>query len=416
MDNKESQRWVKLSNSKEKIQHMHNRSWQDAFEEILRLTNTFLVLNEETLGNYYESMCRACMGMNRFITEYPKYYSGFDVQLRDSNGTVSSLRDRVANVWMLPQHSLDRQRILQDLDEKRTINEVLEHFLENCPMMGTLLKARTSREARIVPARDMEMHLHLDNLFAFLLMLLENVAQVNAAIMNTKQGENDEFYQLSEQIGSETYIDAWPDIDDPKDVPYFTELATLSNVIVKEDVKSIGNNIFGTTGYQAIRGELDRGGSSTLKFRTRLTKIFVLDNVFPELTNDFLTYYNKQIGANRRWDSWFRQTSIHNRFFSEGIAERELTETNHELVYAILEQIPVLLDPIQDEDEDVPLNQAGGEYRHVRDDLDSWAGDFISNIGIAPYISDDMSDGQAIVLALTIISTLSFGVYYVVSR
>ena len=136
ISNADSVAWVKLNKDRRGrrqnyIQHRHTRTWQDAYTEMLDLINTFYVINEETLGNYYEFFCRSVMSISNFVLTFPKYYSHKDVDVRGSDEVLNILRDAVSRVWMYPEHQLFDRPIREELEKHSTLISILTYFLEN---------------------------------------------------------------------------------------------------------------------------------------------------------------------------------------------------------------------------------------------------------------------------------------------
>ena len=131
-----------------------------------------------------------------------------------------------------------------------------------------------------------------------------------------------------------------------------------------------------------------------------------MDNVFPAQTDSFLKYYSGQLRNQERFDSWFKRTAVHKSYFTDAIAERELTETNHELVFAILDQIPNLLESESDED----VDEVGGAYEQAPGRLwEHWQQD----IGLESLVGDDMRDEQALAMLVVLLGSGGLGLYYV---
>ena len=260
--------WMKVKTEQRTVSvRAQARPWDDSFGYARFLLDTFLILTPLNLGNFYEQYMRALLGAYKFTKSHPQFYPNGNLPKisKDEQLTLHSLRQRMVEVWKLPTMVLNVQGLMQQLSEQKTYEDLCIYFLENSPMMQNLLNARRDPNDKPINFKEQKAHLQPTALLDYLRVLLEDVVAKNLIVnqVDRSKEENSEYFDLTNQQRSETWMKAFPDRHEDE-LPMIQEFALDSRDLFQRSEKvQMTTDIFEAPGWHECIGEVYDGGKRT---------------------------------------------------------------------------------------------------------------------------------------------------------
>ena len=309
-----------------------DRPWDAAYAEMIYLAGTFYSFTSQTLGNWYETYLRQLMGAYIFGKKWPQYSQDYVPSiLKDDPEILGEIRNRMLAVWNLPNRAQRREEVRERLDQITNYPELARFFLQNCTMMQNALNQRLKPSEQFLKRRTIEMHMGEEGLLFYLLGLLENVVQANLAKWKGKegfyrQGHNNEWALIPQQNDSAEWKSAFPDATGP--VPQMLEVGLDAREIFALDKPETMQGLENDDGFQLLKNEFESGGTRYKKIRRQLVQLCLMDNTFPEVTDDFFRYFAKQQVNLAEYRSFFDRSNVQAKIFTERLGEKTMTSYN----------------------------------------------------------------------------------------
>ena len=274
--------------------------------------------------------------------------------VKDDPEILNNIREKMVVVWSLPNRYKWPTKLLEDLNEQKTFPELGTHFLENAPTMQSALNIRRGAAEEILTFTEIQIHISKDGLLNALRGLLEDLCIKNENMQDVKIADDFEpFKMLSEQVTTKAWAHAYPDLQEGKTAPYPHEFGVRSEDMFRGDkLVTITAEVNGYPGHRECREDLQSNGKKTATLRAQIVQLMILDNVFIDITDQFMKYYCDTTRNKRRWDSYYRRVGIQKQIFSDAIIGKTMTKSNHEIFKSILSRAA--------HDDGPALNQAGG--------------------------------------------------------
>ena len=348
---------AKLKGSKF-VTRAQRRPWNINLDYVISLIDTFYRLERGNLGNFYEQYIRSLMGAYYVTQKNTGLYLNQKPRLpdivKDDPEIMNNIREKMVVIWSLPKRYKWADDLMDSLNDQKTFPELGTYFLENSPMMQNALNIRRGAAEEILTFTEITIHNSKEGLLNALRGLLEDLCMKNGNMAGVKINEQLEpTKMLSVQVGTQDWLAAYPDLSEGKLPPFPHEFGIRSqNMMEGDELVTITAEVNGYPGHRECREDLQSNGNKTTALRAQIVQLMILDNVFIDITDQFMRYFCDTTRNIRRWDSYYGRIGIQKQIFSDAIIGKTMTKSNHEIFKSILSRAA--------HDDGPALNQAGG--------------------------------------------------------
>ena len=309
-----------------------DRPWEECLQKLFYLSDSFYAIKIETLGTYYEQYLRALLGVYKFAKKFPQFYEDYVPDIvQDNVDILGELRNRMLDVWNFSTRVSQRQAVIEALETHGTYPDLANYFLENAPIMQDTYNAREGKGNfdEVLKKVDIARHYDGNYLLAYLLRLQENVVRQNFAKaqgIKNFTGENHGFILTTQNAEQSAWKTAYPDSADPAPMILEWSLDPKELLPMGKTIQVRAEDFH--AGYGILRRDFEEETNTYKKIRQQLVQLLIMDNTYPNVSEDFWSYYTQQKRNLNEFRSFYDRRAVQALIFSEGFTEQNMETAN----------------------------------------------------------------------------------------